>query len=577
MVFYFRLITPDTATNPKEFQVGVTPVLVGRDASRVDVVLTSGEEAGSISRVHAHLIAGSASEGDTVWVKDMSSNGVMLNFCKVKRPGDASTSRVRDFSMRLGDTITFGGYATELSYEMHADAKAAIDSTAPSLSCSMLWASANPMGTEHETRVLGEVKETQSVLLSLEDDRAVSSSTEFPKDSNDETTVQLDMLAYLAKTYNTELDVFNHTMPIDRLARKVVQICDAFCDSRREECENTSRTHNPWFTHIEAPAYLFGDLHGSYADLKNLVDRTTPFGDIRFAAAPLVFLGDYVDRGAHSVEVVVSLIAMRLLSPKLVHLLRGNHEDPAVNGDRDCAGAGCFLQSCETLFGAPLGRKVWTAANRAFSYLPLCGEVGRQIFLCHGGMPRGNMSILRDEPHKFRAFKTLVGDEAGDTPQEKFARDLMWTDPCKDDDYGEELYRPNERCTDGSIVAFTNLALDKFFEETGYSLIIRAHQYQPNGIRVSKRGRVVTVFSSSAYGDETRAGVVIVLPDYTVKLVTFAPQFASCVESCRINAGTDTTDEGTDKLQPMLGQKAPRLANSAETSLTMLPKRNRSY
>ena len=64
-----------------------------------------------------------------------------------------------------------------------------------------------------------------------------------------------------------------------------------------------------------------GDLHGYYDPLKKLLDRIEPVEDDL-----LVFIGDYVDRGPYSREVVQTLIELQASHENMV-FLKGNHED----------------------------------------------------------------------------------------------------------------------------------------------------------------------------------------------------------------------------------------------------------
>ena len=85
---------------------------------------------------------------------------------------------------------------------------------------------------------------------------------------------------------------------------------------------------------LRAPCKVFGDIHGQYADLMRLFaqfgapSREADGGDI--SVVDYLFLGDYVDRGKHSLETICLLLALKLSFPQRVFLVRGNHESPEV-------------------------------------------------------------------------------------------------------------------------------------------------------------------------------------------------------------------------------------------------------
>jgi len=125
-----------------------------------------------------------------------------------------------------------------------------------------------------------------------------------------------------------------------------------------------------------APVIIVGDLHGQFYDMLTIFDVCPPQEEEN----KFIFLGDYVDRGNFSTEIILLLCACKICHPNRFLLLRGNHES------RMMAENMTFKQEFLTKYPSEnLLNKIYDF----FDALPLAVEVETKDlgnFLCsHGG------------------------------------------------------------------------------------------------------------------------------------------------------------------------------------------------
>ena len=67
------------------------------------------------------------------------------------------------------------------------------------------------------------------------------------------------------------------------------------------------------------PITVVGDIHGQYYDFVKLLDVG---GDPTTTQTQYIFLGDYVDRGSYSVEVLMLIFSLKISYPKRIWMRR---------------------------------------------------------------------------------------------------------------------------------------------------------------------------------------------------------------------------------------------------------------
>ncbi|XP_011011092.1 PREDICTED: serine/threonine-protein phosphatase BSL1-like isoform X1 [Populus euphratica] len=250
----------------------------------------------------------------------------------------------------------------------------------------------------------------------------------------------------------------------------------------------------PTVLQLKAPIKVFGDLHGQFGDLMRLFDEygfPSTAGDITYI--DYLFLGDYVDRGQHSLETITLLLALKIEYPENVHLIRGNHEAADINALFG------FRIECIERMGESDGIWAWTRFNQLFNCLPLAALIEKKIICMHGGIGRSIHSVEQIEK-----LERPITMDAGSI----ILMDLLWSDPTENDSI--EGLRPNARGP--GLVTFGPDRVTDFCKKNKLQLIIRAHECVMDGFERFAQGQLITLFSATNYcGTANNAGAILVV------------------------------------------------------------------
>ncbi|NIO37687.1 serine/threonine protein phosphatase [Candidatus Bathyarchaeota archaeon] len=222
----------------------------------------------------------------------------------------------------------------------------------------------------------------------------------------------------------------------------------------------------------EGEAVIVSDIHGHLESLMKIL-KDTDFLRIatRRRKTFLIFLGDYGDRGAHSVEVYHVVLRLKLLYPKQVILMRGNHEGP-----EDLL---AYPHDLPTQLRVRFGRKwkdIYHKIQKLFQHLYNAVLVKERYLIIHGGLPQG--------------AKTLEDLAFAHTrhPEETMLEEMLWSDPV-------EINKGTSLSPRGAGRLFGEDITAEVLSMLNVSLFIRGHEPCPSGFKINHDGKIITLFS----------------------------------------------------------------------------------
>ncbi|KAL5822478.1 hypothetical protein ACOSQ4_020378 [Xanthoceras sorbifolium] len=212
----------------------------------------------------------------------------------------------------------------------------------------------------------------------------------------------------------------------------------------------------------DSKVFVVGDIHGQFHDLISFFEESAGFpSDHRY----FVFNGNYINRGSWGLEVLLVLLALKVLMPHRVYLLRGSNET------KECTLKYGFWAEVCTKFGKKDCKIVYERCLGCFKALPLASVIANSVYTTHGGLFRSACSFIAqsskgEKRRKLNIFplgslKELakVNRFLEDVPERGILTDVLWSNPsletgikentdrvcsiCWGPDYTEEFLREN--------------------------------------------------------------------------------------------------------------------------------------
>ncbi|MFO7773473.1 MAG: metallophosphoesterase [Dehalococcoidia bacterium] len=209
---------------------------------------------------------------------------------------------------------------------------------------------------------------------------------------------------------------------------------------------------------LESGKVIFaGDTHGDFEATEKIIHKYLK------PENKLVFLGDYVDRGAASLDNINLLLQRKIKHPDSLFLLMGNHEGHAV------------MNFHPADFWERLDAGLRQRYGEVLCRLPLAASTPNGIIALHGALP--DVSGLED----------IEGIRPGSAEWHQ----IVWGDWQEREGEALEIGLYSGR------PQFGRGWFDKIMSRLGKNVLIRSHQ--PDAPSTMYDRRCLTIFTSSAY------------------------------------------------------------------------------
>lgn len=269
-----------------------------------------------------------------------------------------------------------------------------------------------------------------------------------------------------------EIDSGNSTKFIYENIDRIIEIID--------EVSNIYSQYPKWIfldkiIDCSSSIMVIGDLHADYLSLKKIIKIK-----LELPETVLIFLGDYVDRGSFSNEVLILVILLNLIFPSTIFLLPGNHE------------LYHYFNYQNPQFWNQIGKisSIFEPIKSLIENIPLIISFKKILFI-HGGMFDFDFNKNKDKEFVFKMqnnqelkLKDFINLD------NKKIFDIVWADYV--DNYDDKIYSMSL----GRPVK-TDKDIQKLQNYLNINLIIRGHQSSLKGISFDEN--VITLLTSSLY------------------------------------------------------------------------------